>query len=341
MATGAAAAVAPLAAPPGLPGWCEAVVIVPDLAPWIETLTRVGGWEVLDRTHGETSLNRFWALPETARCDQVLMRNIGTRTGWLRLVRVEGAEQRQIRPDDQAWDVGGVQALDIRVLDIEATRQSLHARGWRAQSDPVRYKTYGVEVIQWAPVSPDGVRLSLIQRIAPPLVGWSELKHWSRVANAAITVDDMAASQAFFGGVLGLSAASHSNTAGGDGPNVMGMPWSFERRTPLEIVGYTGAGAAVGYSGVDGGAIELIALPEARGRNFAVDAHPPNFGVAALRIRVADAAAAANALAGRGAALAAPLQTLTIPPYGALPAFAVTAPDGVRLEIFSRVDFVP
>jgi hypothetical protein len=136
------------------PGWREAVVIVPDPAPWIETLTRVGGWEVVHDGHEDQSLNRFWSLPERTRGRQVLMRNRGTHTGYLRLVRLSGVEQAPIRPDDQAWDVGGIQALDLRVLDLEATRTALHARGWRAPAEPVRYKAYGVEVIQWAPSIP-------------------------------------------------------------------------------------------------------------------------------------------------------------------------------------------
>jgi hypothetical protein len=312
------------------PGWREAVVIVPDPKPWIETLTRVGAWEVVHDGREDQALNRFWSLPVGASGRQVLMRNRGTRTGYLRLVRLSGVDQALIRPDDQAWDVGGIQALDLRVVDIEATRTALHARGWRAPAEPVRYKAYGVEVIQWAPSSPDGVRLSFIQRIAPPLVGWAELKAWSRVANAAVTVDDMAKAQAALGGVVGMTAVSRTNTVGGDGPNVMGLPFAFARTTPVQIVGYGGAP-------VGDGAVELIALPEARGRNFAANAHPPNLGIAALRVAVEDAAATARDLQARGVVADSPVQNLVIAPYGPCTAFAFTATDGVRLEVFSSL----
>jgi hypothetical protein len=180
-------------------GWREAILIVPALEPWIEVLTTVGGWDVVCESAPDTALNEFWALPNTATTEQVLMHNVGTKSGFLRLVKVVGAEQRLISDDDQAWETGGVSALDIRVLDIESTRKALHARGWRAPSDPVQYKTYGLEVIQWVPVSPDGIRLSFIQRIAPPLEGWTELKRWSRAANAAIVVKDMDLARKFFG----------------------------------------------------------------------------------------------------------------------------------------------
>ncbi len=313
----------------GLGGWREAILVVPDLAAWIDTLTVVGGWEVAHRSAPDTSLNALWGLAPGARTEQVLMRNIGARTGFLRLVKVAGAEQTQIRPDDQAWETGGVQALDLRVLDMATTVEALHARGWRAPSAPVRYKTYGVEVIQWAPSSPDGIRLSFIQRIAPPLQGWTELKRWSRAANAAITVKDIAAAQAFFGATLGMKTISSSNTVGGDGPNVMGLPFALARTLPIDIKGYGG--------GPEGdGAVELISMPGAQGRDFSSDARPPNLGIAALRFVVADAGALAERLVKAGQTLAAPLQGVRIAPYGACRVFAVWVAEGVWLEFVER-----
>jgi hypothetical protein len=313
------------ASPSPISGWREAVLVVPDLAPWIETLTVVGGWECAWRGEPDMALNAFWSLPKVARTEQALMRNIGTRTGFLRLVKVIGAPQRPIRPDDQAWESGGVQALDMRVVDMEATRAALHARGWRAPSEPVRYKTFGVEVIEWTPSSPDGVRLAFIQRLAPPLKGWAELKRWGRASNAAITVKDMAAAKATFGGLLGLTASASSHVVGDGGPNVMGMPWSFAAHTPIEIVGFTGVS-------VEDSSIELIAIPEALGRDYAMDAHPPNLGIAALRFRVADVEALSRRLIPAGETAAAPVQGLRTGPSGERRGFALGVTDGVRLE---------
>ena len=309
----------------GVGGWREAVVIVPDPEPWISTLITVGGWETAYRGAPNASLNAFWGLPKGATTEQVLMRNIGTDSGFLRLVRVRGAEQQTIRPDDQAWECGGVQALDLRVVSIEATRAALHARGWHGPSDPVRYKAYGgLEVIQWAPSSPDGVRLSFIQRIAPPLQGWPELKRWGRATNAAITVGDMAAAQAFFSGILGMTAVSSTNTVGGDGPNVMGLPWQVARRALVDIRGFGGAS-------VGDGTIELISIPDARGREFSTAAQPPNMGLAALRIFVQDAQRLAVQLTTSGAS-PSQIFTTVVAPYGLSRVFAVTGAEGVRIE---------
>jgi catechol 2,3-dioxygenase-like lactoylglutathione lyase family enzyme len=316
----------PASPPGGVGGWREALVVVSDVAPWIETLTTVGGWEVVHRGAADSALARLWSLPSGARTRQVLMGNIGADTGFIRLVEVTGADQKPIRPDDQAWETGGVSALDLRVVDIEATREALWRRGWRAPSDPVRYEAYpGVEVIQWAPSSPDGVRLSFIQRLAPPLTGWPELKRWSRVANAAMTVRDMAAAERFFGGALGLTPAGISHAVGGAGPNVMGLPWSFARTLAIDIHGYR---AGAGHDG----SVELISMPAAQGRDFAAAARPPNLGLAGLRFFVPDAAALQARLAAVGVAPAAPLQIIDSPPDGRCRIFAVRAPDGAWLE---------
>ena len=311
---------------PGV-GWREALVIVPDLAPWIEVLTTVGAWEVAWRVPPDATLNRLWRLPPDARVEQCLMRNVGTKSGHIRVARVVGAPQRRIRPNDQAWETGGVQALDLRVLDMDATQRALESRGWRAPADPVRYTAYGsLEVIQWAPSSPDGVRLSFIQRIKPPLQGWTEIKSWSRAANAALTVADIDAVASFLSGPVGLAQVSRTDVVGGDGPNVMGLPWSLARTLPIDIRGF--AGSNPGDS-----AIELIAMPGASGRDFAADAHPPNLGIAGLRFMVGDLGAVLTRLGVDSASL---VETV-VAPYGPVRAAAVSAPGGMWMEFLQPV----
>ena len=306
-------------------GWREAILIVPEFAHWTETLTVVGGWEIAARGPADTSLNQLWSLPKDARTEQLLLRNIGTDSGMLRLVVVTGAPQRRIRPHDQSWETGGIAALDLRVADLDATRRALEDRGWNSASDPVRYTTYGKEVVQWTPRSPDGIRLSFIQRISPPLVGVPELKYWARAGNAAIVTADIDKAAAFFHDLLGLKQSSKSDTIGSDGANVMGLPWSFERTMKTEIRGFSGEDAGDGR-------IELISIPEARGRDYAADAHPPNLGTAGLRFFVPDIAAAAARIKSSALYPSTPIQNLTIAPYGRARAFAVSATDSVWLE---------
>ena len=308
-----------------LGGWREALLVVRDAAPWIETLTSVGGWEVAWRGDPDSGLNLLWSLPATARSQQTLMRNTGTHSGYIRLVTVTGAPQEKIRPNDQAWESGGISALDVRVLDIESTRKALELRGWNGPADPIRYTTYGFDVVQWAPRSPDGVRLSFIQRIAPPLAGWDELKFWSRATNAAIIVKDMSIAQSFVTAGLGLKQISQSNTVGSGGPNVMGLPWLLNAHLKTDIRGFAGIPAG-------DGAIEFISVPEAQGRDFSERAHPPNLGLAGLRFMVDDVAALAQRLATHGFAPLRPIQTMQIAPYGDVGALGLSSIDGVWFE---------
>ncbi len=323
------------AEPPVCGGWREALLIVPDAAPWIETLTVVGGWEVVTRGRRDRSLNALWNLPTEASTQQTLLRNIGTRSGYIRLIEVSGVPQQRIRPHDQAWETGGISALDLRVLDMDRTRRELEVRGWNAPSEPIRYTTYGFEVIQWAPRSPDGIRIAFVQRLSPPLQGWDELKRWSRATNIAILTRDIAASEGFYTTALGLTQYSRSNTVGEGGQNVMGLPWRFNESLTTDIRGYNGLPAG-------DGAVELIAMPQAEGVDHGEHSHPPNLGLAGLRFAVTDAAAVARRLAAAlPSASVTPVQTVAVAPYGRQVMLAARAPDGVWLEFMSTEKRIP
>jgi hypothetical protein len=248
----------------------------------------------------------------------------------LRLVVVSGVEQRRIRPHDQAWETGGISALDLRVVDMDTTRADLEARGWNGTSDPVRYTTYGFEVIQWAPRSPDGVRLSFIQRISPPLQGWTELRKWSRLTNAAIVTRDMPIARSFQETVLGLKAYSESNTVGAAGPNVMGLPWALNATQKVDVHGFNGLPAG-------DAAVELIDMPQSRGRDFAEHACPPNLGIAGLRFVVPEVSTVAARLAAAGYPAVQPASMVSMAPFGLCRACSVRGPDGIWLEFLQPV----
>jgi catechol 2,3-dioxygenase-like lactoylglutathione lyase family enzyme len=307
-------------------GWREAVLIVPALAPWIEVLTTVGGWEVALRSPPDDSLNRLWSLPKGAVTEQVLMRNPEAESGMIRLVVVTGAPQNRIRPHDQPWETGGISSLYLRATDMDATRQALEARGWNAASIPVQYTIEGGEVARWGPRSPDGIRLEFFHSLRALAADAPPQKPWGHVVSLAIPVKDMDKSYAFLGGVLRLKQGGHVETIGGDdGANKMGLPYAFKRAAKVDIYGFT-AGPT------HGSAFDVILMPQAQGRDFSGDARPPNLGIAALRFVVSDVAAVAAACKAGGFALAAPVQDITLAPYGRAKTFAVTGPEGVWLE---------
>ncbi len=306
-------------------GWREAVLIVPALAPWIEVLTTVGGWEIALRSPPDDSLNRLWSLPKGATTEHVLMRSPIAESGMIRLVVVTGAPQRRIRPHDQHWETGGVSALYLRAADMDATRRALEARGWNAASIPVRYTIKSGEVSRWAPRSPDGIRLEFFQILTGPAATPAPTP-WGNVVSLAIPVTDMDKDNAFLRGVLRLNQGGHVETIGGDdGANKMGLPWAFKRAAKVDIYGFS-AGPN------HGGGFDMILMPQAQGRDYAADAHPPNLGIAALRFVMQNVAAVAAACKAGGFALAAPVQDIAMAPYGRAKTFAVSGPEGVWFE---------
>jgi hypothetical protein len=306
-------------------GWREAVLIVPSLAPWIEILTNVGGWEVLQRDAPEKGLNGLWSLPADATTEQVLMRAAGADGGFIRLVVVNGAPQHRIRPHDQAWEVGGIASLYMRTKDMDATRRAVEERGWNAAGEPVHYTITGPKfgggnkAYWWAPRSPDGIRLAFYP--APP----DQPGAWGRTGSCSIPIKDPEFPGAFMSKVLHLIMGGHVTSVGEDGPNKLGLPWSMQRNSKVDIYGYD-----VGKTG-PGSNFDFLYLPDAQGREF-TDTRPPNLGIAALRFVVPDVAAMAAACKAGGLPPVAPIQDITLAPYGRTKAFAINAPEGVWFE---------
>ena len=106
---------------------------------------------------------------------------------------------------------------------------------------------------------------------------------------------------------------------------MLGLPWAFSRTLSVDIHGFNGVVPREG-------AIELIAMPAARGRDYSSLACPPNLGVAGMRFVGADLEVMSKTLASHAVAWASPPQRVTIAPYGARRAAAVLTPDGVWLE---------
>ena len=117
-----------LAQAPQIGGWQEAVLSVSDPEVWVRTLTDVGGWEVMERGEGNAAWLQIWQLPDTTRHQEVLMRNPGTDSGYIRLVAFQGVPQVQIRSNGQTWETGGIFDLNVRVTDIDARFVELQAR---------------------------------------------------------------------------------------------------------------------------------------------------------------------------------------------------------------------
>ena len=307
-------------------GWREAVVNVSSLDNYVAFFGEVAGWESRGGGAMDPDQLAMWGLSGRAAREQ-LMGNPGTTTGMVRLVEIAGSEQL-IRPDSQSWDTGGWFDINMRVRDLQAKRLQLQRLGWQGSSDPVTFTFGPFEVTEWITRGPDGLTFALIQRHRPPLEGWPHLREFSRSFNATEVVVDLPASQRFYGDLLGFEEyLSHTGASSGSGRNVLGLPLNLAREVVRDV-------RVLHPRGLNEGSVELLAFQGLEGRDFSDRALPPNLGLLMLRFPVVGLDALVAHLEATGIALAAPVSTVQMPPYGEVRSFALRSPSGSWLEFF-------
>ena len=318
----------PAAAESNIKGFREAVITTARPEAWETFFLEDAGWERRYADVADGALKELWRLPAEARIREALYANPGTDRGFVRVVTLEGVPQAQIRSNDQPWDTGGHFDFNLRVAGLEALSVRLMARGWQAASDPVQFTFGPFEVKEWIVRGPDGVRLALIERVAPPLKGWPHLKITSRVFNATQTVRDMPASLAFYRDVLKFETyLEHRGPSREPGPNVLGLPHNLAAEIPRHVF-------ILHPVGINDGSVELLAFDGATGRDFGAHATPDNLGVSALRFPVDDLDAVLSRLRSAGLTPETGPMVLGLAPYGAVRIFAIRAPEGAWLEFF-------
>jgi catechol 2,3-dioxygenase-like lactoylglutathione lyase family enzyme len=311
--------------------WQEAVVCVRRLDRWIEALGQLLGWVVESRGPADPRLLATWRLPAAARGEEAVLVARDDPPRRVRLLSLTGVEQRQIRSSGNHWDTGGIFSLLVHVRDVDATFRAAQELGWSAFHDPVDMH-FGGRVLRnvvlrgW-----DGVNFGLYRVTVPP----PPPPRYAKAAmafNGQQSVRDIAAARAFYCDVLGWTAWFDGVTH--LACNNFGMPENYVGKMPKNVII-----AAAGKDEADGwthGQVELVQWVGFTGQDFAAQAVPPNLGILALRMPVADAAGQAAAIAARGTPLFTAPSRVTLAPYGEVTVFGVRSPDGALLEFFER-----
>ncbi len=308
-------------------GFDEAVIIVRDERPHLDCWVGTGGFEIRHQGAVDPRLLAGWGRPG-ATGHEWLLAHPACKTGTVRLMRLHDAEpQRDIRPDEQPWDTGGVFDLNVRVPDLEAMAGRMRALHWHATSPPIAWDFGTLGVKEWLVRGPDNVRLALIERVRPPLQGFEHMRDFSQVFNSSQIVRDMEKARAFYCDVLGFKIATQYEVPGfAQGQaNLLGLPPGVAPQVGLNL-------CIVHPQGVLEGSVELVTNPGAEGLDLSADATPPNFGMAALRFPVRGIEAFAVHLERCGQALAMPLSRIRLAPQGEVRMLALRAPDGAWLE---------
>lgn len=310
------------------PGWNEVVFSVLDLDAAVRLYTEIAGWELRHRGRAPAAQATAWKLPETVLIEEVVLGNPGEERGLVRLVKIHGVEQRQIRSSAHFWDVGGFSNVSSRVVSMEASFGALQARGWVGHHDPVQYRFGPFTVVEGVATGHDGVVFSLVERIDPPLAPGAFPGRFTAPFNVPQVVRDVRRSLDFYVHGLGFEVAIETEVGWAPpGANIFGLPYRIAMDTPLQV-------AIVHPRGQMVGCLELFAPGELVGRDFSGLAVPPNLGILTVRFPVHGLAEYARGLTERGVELVVPPTELDLEPYGAVTVCAVRSPDGAWIELY-------
>jgi catechol 2,3-dioxygenase-like lactoylglutathione lyase family enzyme len=311
--------------------WQEAVVSVRDLDRWIDALDALFGWKVELRGAVDPAWLAAWGLPAGAGAEEALLFHPDDAPRRLRLLRFDGVAQVEIRSSGHHWDTGGIFSLLAYVDDPDASFAAAQALGWSAHHDPVDMhfgdrQLRNVVLRAW-----DGVGFGLYRQMSPARAAPS----WRKAGmafNGQQSVRDIAPAREFYSRVLGWTPWFDGRI--GLTCNNMGLPLPLVPTQQQDVIICAAGKDAAGLWTY--GQVELVGWPGLAGRDFAARAVPPNLGVLALRIPVADLDACARRLEALHVPCAVRPCVVRLDPWGELRMLAVRTPDGVIFEFLER-----
>lgn len=320
-------------------GWQEAVLSVGDAAPVLRFLTEVAGWQlrfssplsgpVLDFYSGHPG---SWPTAPGRR--EWLVTDAEGKPGFVRLVAFDRPEAVRIRSGAMPWDTGGVLSLMTRSNATDAVYRAAQRLGWSSFNDPtlLDMRDSGVQLTNVVLTGPDGIAVSIYERIDPRMPEAPDLRRLRRPFNAMQSVRDLAAARHFYAEVLGFEVVNEGRFSNPrHEPNNFGLPANLVAAAPLPF-------AILGPRRSGPTQIELVQFAGVEGRDLAARAIAPNLGVLALRFPVSRLVEVENRLRKARWPIAAGPAILELRPYGRVRLLAVRAPDGAWLEFFESVN---
>ena len=280
---------------PSTGAWQEAVVCVRDLDRWVAALDRLFGWVIERRGAVDPRLLAAWGLDAAVRGEDVVLVNPQDPPRRVRLMHLDGVTQRQMRSSAAHWDTGGIFSLLVNVRDVDASFHAAQQLGWSAYHDPVQMSFSGRVLRNVVLRAWDGVNFGLYRAQVPPPPE-TRYARGGMAFNGQQSVRDIGVARQFLAEALGWTAWFDEQLR--LDCNNLGMPENFVGRTPMNVIiasAARDAGGAWQY-----GQVELVEWVGLRGLDLAEHVVPPNLGIAALRIPVADVGYWQSRLAAHG-----------------------------------------
>lgn len=312
-------------------GWVEAVISVRDPEPLLRFFGEVAGWRETSATAMDPALAGAYLHGAQQRpVREWLVTDSQRAPGFIRLVSFRAADPQLIRSAAQPWDTGGLLSLMTRSNDTRGVYAAAQRLGWSAYNDPValELRDAGVLLSNVILRGPDGINISVYERLSPRMPDAPDLRRLRRPFNAMQSVRSIAAARDFYERVLGFEALNAGEFAlGRRETNNFGMPANVvaAESIPFAILGPRRDGPTQ---------VEIVELRGMEGRDLSQAVAPPNLGLFALRFPVSDLGRIEARLRAARWPLARGPARVRIAPYGSVRWLAVQSPDGAWLEFF-------
>jgi hypothetical protein len=316
----------------GVSGYREAVVHVKKLESLQQQFSDILQYDVRYSGQSSSPQAAFWQAPEASSIDEVLLGPADVDFGLVRIVRINGVDNREIRPAGKPWEAGGIYDLDIRVRDVQKVYDQFVDAGWSGIHTPFQY-TMGPSTVKHCELyGPDRLVLALIERVDPPLGPDAGFDQVSCAFNSTqlLYEDELEAHHYFYQQVLGFECLIETEINWPyPGENVFGLPHNIAMECPAPVYIYSPSGQMKG-------AVETCAIRGLSGQHYGEHASPRNRGTTVLRFPVNDLEGYAEKIQQQGCALAQPITEMEIAPYGVTRVFAVKSAAGAWLEFFEE-----
>ena len=312
-------------------GFQEAVISVSEFEKYIAFLENHFGWEVVYRGHMDSSIFTLWHLDNNMKAEEAVLRNPGTQSGYLRVIKFHDVEQRLIRSSANTWDTGGIFDLNVRVHNMDFQYLDFEKQGWNGFSKPHRYTFDIYDVSEVLMKGPDGIVFAGIQRFHPPLIGF-DFQKVSRIFNSSLITNDIDAAHDFYYHKLGFTLSFQTT---GDnrpeGANVLGIPPNINHtvRAPINI--YKPDPESYG-------SIELIQFLDLEGEHHATHAVPPNLGILMLRFPIRKAEDYMSFIQKNGINVNTEASDIYLPPYGQVNFITIRTTEGAWFEFIELIE---
>ena len=315
------------AADHGVAPWSEAVVSVRNIPAATRLFREVGGWRVTGRGNVARAELGYWHLPTAARATFERLCAPQAEVGCIRFVRFTGVAQRPIRPAARPWDTGGIYSVMIRSDDADALFNQALELGWWAESEPINFDFGGSKLRNVVLTGPHGINIAVYQRRAPPFTDFP-VGRMSQGFNAMRMVRDQKVALAWYRQKLGFAMQF-------DADYLDPAPQVTNFSVPINLSTSIPRRAAVVFPlPGETGRMELMQFVGFEGRDFALQASPPNLGILSVRYPVRDLAGYRAALEARGVTIVYSGQGVAIGGMGKVNLFAVRDPDGNLTEFY-------